>query len=90
MGIEQGWSQIKLKAIDVLLEQLARGFDQGAKPFDNKDYMEVYTICYNLCTQRAPHNFSEKLYEYHGSTMTQYLGDHVRLPFFSPISPQTK
>ena len=77
MGIEQGWSQIKLKAIDVLLEQLARGFDQGAKPFDNKDYMEVYTICYNLCTQRAPHNFSEKLYEYHGSTMTQYLGENA-------------
>mgnify|MGYP006167495905 FL=1 len=43
----------------------------------NKDYMEVYTICYNLCTQRAPHNFSEKLYEYHGITMTGYLGEHV-------------
>ena len=39
--------------------------------------MEVYTICYNLCTQRAPHNFSEKLYEYHGITLTGYLGEHV-------------
>jgi cullin 1 len=39
--------------------------------------MEVYTICYNLCTQRAPHNFSEKLYDYHGNTMTKYLGDHA-------------
>jgi len=77
MGIDLGWSQIKSKAIDVLLDQLQKGFDQGAKPFDNKDYMEVYTICYNLCTQRAPHNFSEQLYEYHGSTMTKYLGDHA-------------
>jgi len=77
MGIIAGWKAITEKAIVILLDQLKKGFDKGAKPFDNKDYMEVYTICYNLCTQRAPHNFSEKLYEYHGSTMTQYLGDHA-------------
>jgi cullin 1 len=130
MDIDEGWKQIKAKAIDVLLEQLQQGFDEKARPFDvsyfllgplcpipllppttpilfhpwhcivsplprqlthfflnpchfympllqNKDYMEVYTICYNLCTQRAPHNFSEKLYEYHGITMTGYLGEHV-------------
>ena len=98
MGIIAGWKAITEKAIVILLDQLKKGFDKGAKPFDNKDYvcailsslfvgfrlsihcflcpslfffhetnlnppnlfsnstiqMEVYTICYNLCTQRAP------------------------------------
>ena len=36
MGIKEGWSQIKAKAIDVLLDQLQLGFKQGARPFDSK------------------------------------------------------
>ena len=77
MTIDEGWAKIKAKAIDVLLQQLQTGFSKGARAFSNKDYAEVYTICYNLCTQRAPNNFSEDLYANHGSTMTAYLGDHV-------------
>ena len=34
MDIDEGWKQIKAKAIDVLLEQLQQGFDEKARPFD--------------------------------------------------------
>jgi hypothetical protein len=44
MGIKEGWSQIKAKAIDVLLDQLQLGFKQGARPFDSKFhfFLEIF------------------------------------------------
>lgn len=42
--------------------------------FDNMEYMQVFRVCYFMCTQRSPHNFSEQLYERHG----QYLRDYLR------------
>jgi cullin 1 len=35
--------------------------------------MHIYTTCYNMCTQRAPYNWSEELYHRHGSTFEEYL-----------------
>ena len=75
--LDEGWADIKAKAVDVLVDQLKNKFDAKAMPFDNKAFMEVYSTCYNLCTQRAPNNFSEQLYVKHGTTMTDYLGDVV-------------
>jgi cullin 1 len=87
-GLVEGWAQIKSKAVDVLVDQLKRNFDIGARPFDNKAFVEVYTVCYNLCTQRAPNNFSEQLYGHHGHTMTSYLGEHVLPALRSKSGPE--
>ncbi|KAI3983720.1 hypothetical protein MKX01_001124 [Papaver californicum] len=31
--------------------------------FNSDDYMMLYTTCYNMCTQKHPHNYCEQLYE---------------------------
>ena len=45
MDIDEGWKQIKAKAIDVLLEQLQQGFDEKARPFDVRYFLQM---CYFL------------------------------------------
>jgi cullin 1 len=77
--LDEGWDQeIKRKAIDVLLDILDKGFDQvKVSPFPPNTFMPIYTICYNMCTQRAPYNWSEQLYERHGSTFEVYLESKV-------------
>ena len=35
--------------------------------------MDTYSICYNMCTQRTPYNWSEELYKRHGETVASYL-----------------
>uniref|UniRef100_K3WHJ4 Cullin family profile domain-containing protein n=2 Tax=Peronosporomycetes TaxID=3418804 RepID=K3WHJ4_GLOUD len=79
IGLEDGWDhEIKPKAIDVLLDILDRGFDQvKVSPFPPNSFMPIYTTCYNMCTQRSPYNFSEQLYERHGSTFDTYLENNV-------------
>jgi cullin 1 len=41
--------------------------------FENDTYMNIYTVAYKLCTQRAPYNFSEQLYRKHGEVIRTYL-----------------
>ncbi|TMW55882.1 hypothetical protein Poli38472_008530 [Pythium oligandrum] len=79
--LEEGWDQeIKPKAIDVLLDILEKGFDKvRVSPFPPNTFMPIYTTCYNMCTQRAPYNFSQQLYERHGGTFDTYL-EHQVLP----------
>ena len=37
----------------------------------------LFRICYNMCTQRSPYNWSEQLYQRHGETIATYLTNHV-------------
>jgi hypothetical protein len=78
IGLEEGWEQeIKVKAIDVLEEILNSGLDSTKKTFPPKAYMQIYTTCYNMCTQRSPYNWSEQLYQRHGETIQTYLNGTV-------------
>lgn len=36
------------------------------RSFSHVDFMATYRVCYFMCTQRPPYNFSEQLYERHG------------------------
>lgn len=79
ISLEEGWdAEIKPKAIDVLLDILEKGFDKvRVSPFPPNSFMPIYTTCYNMCTQRAPFNFSQQLYERHGQTFDAYLAQQV-------------
>jgi cullin 1 len=79
ISLEEGWDvEIKPKAIDVLLDILEKGFDKVREsPFPPKSFMPIYTTCYNMCTQRAPYNYSQQLYERHGTTFDTYLENQV-------------
>ncbi|KAF0692546.1 Aste57867_16358 [Aphanomyces stellatus] len=76
--LEEGWGKIKQKAIDVLLEILDKGFDKVTTcPFPPTQYMPIYTVCYDMCTQRTPYNWSAQLYTRHGETFEAYLKENV-------------
>jgi hypothetical protein len=46
--------------------------------FTAEEYMTLYTTTYNMCTQRAPHDYSEPLYVRYREAFQQYLTDKVR------------
>lgn len=76
--LESGWSSIRDRGIEPLEHLLDSDFDQSrGNPFTRAQYAEIYTICYNMCTQRAPLNFSQELYQRHGETLTTYLRETV-------------
>mmetsp|Transcript_24749 Transcript_24749/g.80040 ORF Transcript_24749/g.80040 Transcript_24749/m.80040 type:complete len:784 (-) Transcript_24749:368-2719(-) len=77
--LEDGWHQeIKVKAIDVLQSMLNNGLDKRSQQlFAPKEYVQTYTTCYNMCTQRSPYNWSEQLYQRHGETICAYLTETV-------------
>lgn len=74
---EQGWTHvIKAIALDPLEKMLDEGF-KGTRLFSPEDYSKVYTICYNMCTQKAPNNWSDQIYHRHGETISNYLNNDV-------------
>jgi len=57
---------------------LNNGFDKRSQQlFAPKEYVQTYTTCYNMCTQRSPYNWSEQLYQRHGDTICAYLTETV-------------
>jgi len=48
-------------------------FEVKERLLTNKEYMDIYTTCYTMCTQRPPNNWSDKLYTKHNDTITSYL-----------------
>ena len=41
--------------------------------------MTLYTTTYNMCTQKAPHEYSEELYSRYRKVFEDYLTDIVRI-----------
>jgi len=77
--LEEGWNdEIKTKAIDVLEDMLDNGIESSRnKMFNPKEYVAIYTTCYDMCTQRSPYNWSRDLYQRHGETIENYLTSKV-------------
>lgn len=77
--LEEGWNtQIKARAIDVLEDVLDNGISPGKESlFAPNEYVNIYTVCYDMCTQRSPYNYSRELYNRHGETIERYLTTKV-------------
>ncbi len=56
---------------------LDSGFNKETRAFTHREYVSIYDVCYKMCTQRAPQNWSEQLYEKHGEVFRTYLHDRV-------------
>lgn len=90
--LEEGWNALKSGGIDKLEYFLDTGDAPPGSPavepgkpvkiFGASDYSRLYTMVYNMCTQKHPHNWSEKLYIRHGETLAQYVQQKV-LPALS-------
>lgn len=75
--LEEGWNNsIKKQAIDKLEAMLDGGMRQ-TNMFRPREYVNIYTVCYDMCTQRSPFNWSRDLYQRHGETMERYLTTKV-------------
>lgn len=75
IDFDSGWNRIRA-AIKRLESALDGSFTSG-KLFVNREYMDIYTCCYNMCTQRPPHNYSQNLYEAHEQSIVAYLESEV-------------
>lgn len=76
--LDEGWNnEIKGKALAALEDFLENGTEGKTRLFSHEDYIRTYTVCYNMCTQRAPYNWSEQLYQRHGETISKYLTEKV-------------
>jgi len=86
--LEDGWAKIKNEGIMVLEEFLDSGSIRSSVPqppdakkprkvFSTANYAELYTTVYNMCTQRTPNNWSEKLYRRYGEAMNEYIDRQV-------------
>lgn len=72
IDLEQGWHEIQARAIKPLEHMLDDGFSRE-QSISRGDYAAAYTMCYNMCTQRSPHNWSEQLYGRHKECIGEYL-----------------
>jgi len=76
--LEEGWNQqIKAFALDRLETILEDGLTKHKGLFNHAEYSKIYTVCYNMCTQKQPFNWSEQLYERHGESIATYLQTKV-------------
>lgn len=53
--------------------------------FTNQEYVELYSIVYQMCTQKMPHCFTSKLYEYYEKCISEYL-QSIALPAIQKLS----
>jgi cullin 1 len=74
LSFEDGWSILEKKGIRRLQKIVERGSNIKYK---NEDFVDLYTTIYKMCTQKAPHNWSGKLYFAHRKSIEQYLSDKV-------------
>ena len=78
---QEGWGRIHDEAVVVLEEFLESGTTKDAgkeedttkRIFTVQDYSELYTLVYDMCTQRSPNNWSQHLYQKYGETITNYI-----------------
>jgi cullin 1 len=71
---EASWSNLYKEAIIPLINFLEDSNKiNNNKLFQNDTYIKIYTICYNICTQRHPYNFSSKLYNKYKEFLSDYL-----------------
>ena len=74
ISFEDGWSVIEKKGIRRLQKIVEHG---STIRYKNEDFVDLYTTVYKMCTQKAPNNWSGKLYFAHRKSMEQYLNDVV-------------
>lgn len=80
VDLEEGWENtIKARALVPLRDMMEAGVTTNGsmKLFSNRDFVDIYTITYNMCTQQAPFNWSTELYERHGEFLQEYLETFV-------------
>ncbi|XP_022545706.2 cullin-1-like [Brassica napus] len=75
MTMDQGF-----ELIDAAVTKLKRILEGKPEPaFGSHEYIENYTIVYNMCTQKPPDDLSQQLYDKYGGIFEDY-DKHTMLP----------
>ena len=73
--LEEGWAEIET-CINRLI-QIVWSDDLTGRKFDNREYMTVFALVYEMCTQEAPHNYAEQLYSRYKKTYNDVFMQYV-------------
>ncbi|KAF0918054.1 hypothetical protein E2562_021744 [Oryza meyeriana var. granulata] len=77
VDLEVGW-QVMLAGVAKLKSIL----DGDGVQFTPDEYMDLYTLIYNMCTQKPPNDYSQQLYERY----KQALDDHIESTVFPSLN----
>ncbi|XP_039005745.1 cullin-1-like isoform X2 [Hibiscus syriacus] len=71
--LDQGWGYMHkgIKKLRRILEGLPE------PPFTSEEYMMLYTTIYNMCTQKAPYDYSQQLYDNYREAFEEYITSTV-------------
>ncbi|CAL0320602.1 unnamed protein product [Lupinus luteus] len=76
IDLEEGWGYM-VKGISKL-QRILEGLPES--PFSSDEYMMLYTLIYNMCTQKAPNDYSQQLYEKYREAFVEYIKSTVLPP----------
>jgi hypothetical protein len=66
------------EVVDKMVQQLLTFVKaQETKRFHSDLYLETYSMVHRMCNQKAPYNFSDKLYAYHSAILKKYLSEQT-------------
>jgi len=71
--LEDGWKLMQ-DGIHKLVGILER---ERSDQFNAEEYMNLYTVIYNMCTQKPPYDYSEELYKRYRESFVHYIRDRV-------------
>jgi len=77
LDLDNGWEVIHRDGIKRLHIVLESGYVKDGPVFVHQEYLLVQNMVYHMCTQRAPHNYSEDLYERHAKASAEYMSSSV-------------
>ncbi|TVU20871.1 hypothetical protein EJB05_30472 [Eragrostis curvula] len=71
--LEEGWKEMVVgcKKLERILAA-----EEGVG-FSSVEYMHLYTTIYNMCTEKAPNNYSEQLYDRYPEVLEDYISKTV-------------
>ena len=70
----EGWHRIYHDGIAKLQLLLSSHFNpQTSTAFTNAEYVELYTLIYQMCIQKPPHSYTPQLYEQYDKCIADYL-----------------
>ena len=75
--LEEGWAQIETHIGKLIQCVWPSSSGHTDRVIDNRDYMSVFTLVYQMCTQEAPHNYSGQLYSRYNKKSKDVFADHV-------------
>lgn len=70
IALEDGWETLRVGAIQKLQTIIEGDWET---PLTAKEYSELYSTCYNMCTQKPPNNWAEQLYNRYSQSIKEYL-----------------